>query len=69
MNGLNHGRFQQQIRFLRQQFLQDADLPFARVLTSASNAENCSVDGAQLAGAHLLSRRYSLGFSFASIAC
>ena len=69
MNGLNHGRFQQQIRFSRQQFLQDADLPLAGVLTGACNAENCSVDGAQLAGAHLLSRRYSLGFSIASIEC
>ena len=36
MLSLNSGRFQQQIRFLRQQFLQDGELPFAKVLTSAS---------------------------------
>lgn len=36
MNSLNHGRFQQQIKYLRRQFLQDGDLPFAKVLTSAS---------------------------------
>lgn len=39
MNSLNHGRFQQQIRFLRRQFLQDGDLPFAKVLSSASIAK------------------------------
>jgi hypothetical protein len=45
MNILNHGRFQQQIRFLRQQFLQDADLPFARVLTNASIAKIVELAG------------------------
>ena len=39
MNSLNHGRFQQQISFLRRQFLQDSDLPFAKVLSSASIAK------------------------------
>lgn len=39
MNSLNHGRFQQQISFLRRQFLQDGDLPFAKVLSSASIAK------------------------------
>ena len=29
----NQGRFQQQIRFLRRQFLQDGDLPFSNVLS------------------------------------
>jgi PEP-CTERM motif len=38
MNSLNHGRFQQQIRFLRRQFLQDSGLSFAKVLSSASIA-------------------------------
>ena len=27
----NHGRFRQQVRFLRRQFLQDGDLPFSDV--------------------------------------
>jgi hypothetical protein len=39
MNSLNHGQFQQQIRFLRRQFLQDGDLPFAKLLSSASIAK------------------------------
>jgi hypothetical protein len=30
----NHGRFQQQVRFLRRQFLQDGDLPFTNVLSN-----------------------------------
>ena len=29
----NHGRFRQQVRFLRRQFLQDGDLPFTDVLS------------------------------------
>ena len=29
----SHGRFQQQLRFLRCQFLQDGDLPFSNVLS------------------------------------
>jgi hypothetical protein len=29
----NHGRFRQQVSFLRQQFLQDGDLPFSNVLS------------------------------------
>jgi len=29
----NHGRFRQQVRFLRRQFLQDGDLPFRNVLS------------------------------------
>ncbi len=39
MNILNHGRFQQRIKFLRRQFLQDDNLPFAKVLTSTSIAK------------------------------
>ena len=39
MRSLNSGRFQQQIKFLRRQFLQDGQLPFAKVLTSASFAK------------------------------
>ena len=45
MNSVNHGRFQQQIRFLRRQFLQDGDLPFAKVLTSASIAKAVQLAG------------------------
>jgi hypothetical protein len=33
MRSYNHGRFQQQANFLRRQFLQDGDLPFADVLS------------------------------------
>src|SRR6202453_1939912 len=33
MRYCNQGRFRQQVRFLRQQFLQDGELPFSNVLT------------------------------------
>jgi hypothetical protein len=33
MRDCNHGRFRQQIRFLRRQFLQDGGLPFSKVLS------------------------------------
>ena len=33
MRDCNHGRFQQQIRFLRHQFLQDGQLHFSGVLS------------------------------------
>src|SRR5580704_16477841 len=33
MRYFNPGRFQQQVRFLRRQFLQDGDLPFTNVLS------------------------------------
>ena len=33
MRNCNQGRFQQQIRFLRRQFLQDGDLPFSNLLS------------------------------------
>ena len=35
----NHGRFQQQVRFLRLQFLQDGDLPFSNVLSEGIVAQ------------------------------
>jgi Transposase DDE domain len=34
----NHGRFRQQVRFLRRQFLQDGNLPFAKTLSEATIA-------------------------------
>jgi hypothetical protein len=33
MSFSNHGRFRQQVRFLRRQFLQDGELPFTDVLS------------------------------------
>ena len=36
MRDFNHGRFQQQVRFLRRQFLQDGGLPFTNALTSTT---------------------------------
>ena len=35
----NQGRFQQQVRFLRRQFLQDGDLPFSNVLSEGIVAQ------------------------------
>ncbi len=39
MRYFNQGRFQQQVKFLRHQFLQDGDLPFKNVLSEESVAE------------------------------
>lgn len=36
MSFSNHGRFRQQVRFLRRQFLQDGELPFTEVLSEAT---------------------------------
>lgn len=36
MSFCNHGRFRQQVRFLRRQFLQDGELPFTNVLAERS---------------------------------
>jgi len=36
MSFSNHGRFRQQVRFLRRQFLQDGELPFTNVLSEAA---------------------------------
>ena len=36
MSFCNHGRFRQQVRFLRRQFLQDGELPFTNVLPERS---------------------------------
>ena len=36
MSFSNHGRFRQQVRFLRRQFLQDGDLPFTDVLSEGT---------------------------------
>ncbi len=33
MRDSNQGRFRQQVRFLRRQFLQDGDLPFCNILS------------------------------------
>ena len=38
MSPLYHGRFGQQVRFLRRQFLQDGDLPFTEVLSEGTLA-------------------------------
>ena len=38
MRYCNQGRFRQQVRFLRRQFLQDGDLPFATALSEATIA-------------------------------
>src|SRR5919106_4698766 len=35
----NHGRFREQARFLRRQFLQDGDLPFTDVLSESAVAQ------------------------------
>ena len=38
MRYCNHGRFRQQVKFLRRQFLQDGDLPFTTALSEATIA-------------------------------
>lgn len=50
MRYFHHGRFQQQFRFLRHQFLQDGDLPFCNILSeqtiskALANIETCFLD-------------------------
>ncbi len=39
MSFSTHGRFRQQVRFLRRQFLQDGDLPFTDVLSESTVAQ------------------------------
>jgi hypothetical protein len=39
MRSYNHGRFQEQVSFLRRQFLQDGGLPFTDVLSEGTVAE------------------------------
>ena len=39
MSFSNQGRFRQQVRFLRRQFLQDGDLPFTDVLSESAVAQ------------------------------
>ena len=45
MRDCNQGRFRQQIRFLRRQFLQDGDLPFSQVLSEELVAQTLSAVG------------------------
>jgi len=45
MRDCNQGRFRQQIKFLRQQFLQDGGLPFSDVLTEESVAQALTAIG------------------------
>lgn len=50
MRYFRHGRFQQQFKFLRHQFLQDGDLPFCHILSeqavskALANIETCFLD-------------------------
>ena len=41
----NQGRFQQQVRFLRRQFLQDGELPFTNVLSEEVIAQSLMTIG------------------------
>ena len=45
MRDCNQGRFREQIKFLRQQFLQDGGLPFTDVLTEESVAQALTAVG------------------------
>ena len=45
MRSYNHGRFQQQASFLRRQFLQDGELPFANVLSEGIVAQTLTATG------------------------
>jgi hypothetical protein len=47
MSFSNHGRFREQVRFLRRQFLQDGELPFTDVLCEAT--EECRLVLSQFA--------------------
>ena len=43
MRDCNRGRFQQQVSFLRRQFLQDGDLPFCNILSEQIVAKAITV--------------------------
>ena len=59
----NQGRFRQQVRFLRRQFLQDGDLPFSNVLSEEIVAQALTAIGVVLAGSGSI-RRWSRCGSF-----
>jgi len=50
MRHSNHGRFRQQVQFLRRQFLQDGNLPFTDILTEKVVAQALSELGKDLVG-------------------
>ena len=45
MRSYNHGQFQEQVSFLRRQFLQDGDLPFTDVLSEGIVAQALTATG------------------------
>ena len=57
------GQFQQQVRFLRQQFLQDGGLPFTDVLSAEAISQALVAIGIVLEGQDLLASGHTLGFS------
>jgi hypothetical protein len=60
-----HGRFREQVRFLRRQFLQDGDLPFTDVLSESAVAQALKA-GCCLARPNLFAAGYSVGLSWPS---
>ena len=60
MRDCNQGRFRQQIRFLRRQFLQDGDLPFCDILSeqivsqAMTAIETCWLDRIYSAAGHVV---------------
>ena len=58
MRHFNPGWFQQQVRFLRRQFLQDGELPFTNVLSEEIVAQALTA-----IGVYLLARRYAERYS------
>ncbi len=46
----SQGRFGQQVRFLRRQFLQDGDLPFSNVLSEGGIAQALTAIDVRLGG-------------------
>ena len=66
MSFSNHGRFRQQVRFLRRQFLQDGELPFTDVLVGRNCSACIESIGRRLARPSLFAAGHAVGVSRAS---
>ena len=61
MSFSNHGRFRQQVRFLRRQFLQDGDLPFTDVLVGRNGSASIESVECRLARPDLFAAGHAVG--------
>ena len=65
MSFSNQGRFREQVRFLRRQFLQDGDLPFTDVLSERCCSASIESIGCRLARPDLFAAGHAVGLPWA----